>query len=216
MFKKWKTFGDFFIVLIVFLSYHQMVHTLDTYGKQGPSGSQRPIGNSPPPKSPGGNTAGEIVVEIQTPPSNINSVVNAKPSDNNRPISPTPKPGTSKPGSKPGSKPSTQPTKPGIPPVINVMAIKTGFLSAANDPCSYVSCIRADSYLHCAVVKCDPGQAFSQASSRCLPSNQCPAKSPVKLPGNVQSKPNVQQLPQKSPQTQSKTQNAPHGQSRPW
>lgn len=210
--KNWKFFGDFFIVLIVFSSCHHSVNTLDIHAKQAPA--QRPIGNGPPPKPAGGNTAGEIVVEIQTPPSNINSIVNAKPADNNRPISPTPKP-TPKPGAKPPPKPAP-PTKPGVPGVINVMAIKTGFLTAANDPCSYVSCIRADSYLHCAIVKCDPGQAFAQASLRCLPSTQCAAKAPAKVPGNVQSKPSPQKLPQKPPQTQtqSKTQNAPHGQSR--
>lgn len=212
--KNWKIFGDFFIVLIVFLSLHQSVNTLDIHAKQAPG--SRPIANVPPPKPAGGNVAGEIVVEIQTPPSNINSIVNAKPAGDNRPISPTPKP-TPKPGPKPPPKPAP-PTKPGIPGVINVMAVKTGFLTAANDPCSYVSCIRADSYLHCALVKCDAGQAFSQASLRCLPSAQCaakaPAKPPAKVPGNVQSKPSPQQLPQKPPQAQSKTQNAPHGQSR--
>lgn len=208
--KNWKFFGDFFIVLVVFLSFHQIAHTFDSHGKQAPN--QRPIANSPP-KPSAGNTAGEIVVEIQTPPSNINSVVNVKPADNNRPISPTPKP------KPPPPKPSP-PKKPGVPPVINVMAIKTGFLTAANDPCSYVSCIRADSYLHCALVKCDPGQAFAQASLRCLPSNQCPSKLPSKVPGSVQSKPSGQQLPQKLPQKlpqtpskspQGSSQNGPHG-----
>lgn len=213
--KNRKFFGNFFLVLIVFLSYHQIAYTFDIHAKQAPT--QRPIGNAPPPKPAGGNTAGEIVVEIQTPPttpSNINSVVNVKPADNNRPISPTKKPPL-----KPTPPKKPQPPKPpgpGVPPVINVMAIKTGLLTAANDPCSYVSCIRADSYLHCALVKCDPGQAFSQASFRCLPSSQCPAKPPAKLPGSVQSKPNVHQLPQKLPQSPSKSppppsQNGPHG-----
>lgn len=204
-------FGEFFIVLIVFLSYHQIAQAADIHAKQSPE--QRPIGNSPPKPAPG-NTAGEIVVEIQTPPSNINSVVNVKPADNNRPISPTPKP-------KPPPPKPPQPSKPGVPPVINIMATKTGLFTADKDPCSYVSCIRADSYLHCALVKCNPGQAFSQASFRCLPSNQCPSKLPAKLPGSVQSKPSVQQLPQKGPQspsksTQATSQNAPHGQPGRW
>lgn len=197
MFKNWSLFDDFFIVLVVFLSYYHVAHTQAIPGKPAPAPAQRPIGNGPPKPGPG-NTVGEIVVEIQTPPttpSNINSVVNVKPADNSRPISPTPKPSVR-------PKPPVQPTKPPGPvkptPVINVMSIKTGFLTAANDPCSYVSCIRADSYLHCALVRCDPGQSFSQASLRCLPSNQCPQK----LPGKIQQKPSPQKLPQMLPKPQ--------------
>lgn len=192
-------FGDFFIVLVVLVSYHQVASIA------------RPAAAA----SKSGNTVGEIVVEIQTPPSNLNSIINVKPADNNRPISPTPKPSPSKPPLKvpnnnrpisPSAKPppakqppAKQPPKvPAGPPVINVMSIKTGLLSAANDPCSYVSCIRADSFLYCALVKCDAGQGFSQASLRCIPSKQCPSK---QVKPNVQSKPSAQQAPQKLPQS---------------
>lgn len=204
---NWKISGNFLMVLLVFLSYYQMANTFDMQAKQAPAG-QRPIANGPP-KPASGNVAGEIVVEIQTPPSNINSVVNVKPADNNRPISPTPKPpggGSAKPPPKPSQKP--KPPAPGGSAVINVMSIKTGLLSAANDPCSYVSCIRADSYLFCALVKCDPGQAFSQASLRCMPSPQCPAKPSA----SMQSKPSPQKLPQKPSQSPPK----PQGQSKAW
>lgn len=35
-------------------------------------------------------------------------------------------------------------------PLVNIMAMKTGFSPVINDPCSYVSCIRTDVTLHCA------------------------------------------------------------------
>lgn len=136
---------------------------------------------------------GSEVVEIQTPPttpSNLISVINAKPAETAtvkpiqttaRPIQTT-KPTTARPiqTTRPGSNVNVNVSvRPGttvpIPscPLVNIMAIKTGFLAVANDPCSYVSCIRDGVTVYCAIVKCDPGFAFSTASNRCLQSNQC-------------------------------------------
>lgn len=258
--KRPKSVSDFCVVLTIWLSISSCVLC------QAPT--QRPIaaattakpgniGGGVTNKPVAGNAAGagSIVVEIQTPPttpSNINSVINAKPAEN-RPIAPqtTPRPSigvtvSSKPGVTPAkpnvgvtvsSRPGVTPAKPGVTPAkpnvgvtvssrpgvtpakpnvgvtvssrpgvtpakpnvgvtvssrpgvapttpsklplpgsCQVMATKTGYLTVPNDPCSYVSCIRADSFLHCAQVKCDPGQAFSQATGRCIASNQCVAK----------------------------------------
>lgn len=130
----------------------------------------------------GNNAGANVVVEIQTPPTtpaNLISVINAKPAEN-RPIAPGPTTRNPNVGVtvSVGTTPKPTPSKlPGCP-VVNLMATKTGFFSEANDPCSYVSCIRADSFLHCATVKCDPGQGFSAATGRCIQSNQCVAIKP--------------------------------------
>lgn len=179
---------------------------------------------------------GSIVVEIQTPattPSNVISVIEAKPSDpvgpTQRPIQTTARPiqttarpiqttarpiqttarpiqttarpiqttarpiqttarpiqttarpiQTTRPGNANASISLGTTSRPGttvpIPtcPLVNIMAIKTGFFPIFNDPCAYVSCIRYDVTLFCAVIKCDPGYAFSTANNRCLQSNQC-------------------------------------------
>ncbi|XP_031619074.1 uncharacterized protein LOC116338134 [Contarinia nasturtii] len=69
---------------------------------------------------------------------------------------------------------TAQTTGPSSCPLVNIMGIKTGLLAVANDPCSYVSCIRTGNTLYCAHLKCDPGQAFAPTLSQCLPSLLCP------------------------------------------
>lgn len=153
--------------------------------------------------SASGNINSSIHVIISTPPttpSNVNSAISARPAQAQqpattaRPIVTTARPivttvrpivttvrpnqttarpnvnatvsfGTTK-------KPGTTVPVPGCP-AANIMATKTGFSSAANDPCSFVSCIRTTSSLFCAIIKCDPGQAFSQQTGRCTQSTLC-------------------------------------------
>lgn len=141
----------------------------------GPGGSNVGVGNPNLGVSSQNRPSGPLVVEIQTPPtppSNVVSTIVARPSvvpiipivpiipqrpnmNSTITVRPTVRPGTSLPGA------------------VNIMATKSGLYPVPNDPCSYVSCIRADSFLQCGHVKCDPGTAFSQPSARCIPSNQC-------------------------------------------
>lgn len=192
--------GNVFLVLFVLALSHGNVN--------GQAPGAKPVANTTPKpggavgnvsnKPVAGGAVGEIVVEIQTPPttpSNVNSVINAKPADV-KPLVTTPKPNigvtiTVKTTPKATPKPVTPPKTPipAVCPTLNLMTTKTGFLTVPTDPCSYVSCIRADSYLHCAQVKCDPGQGFSQASGRCIASNQCAANKAAPPPANKATTP---------------------------
>lgn len=61
-------------------------------------------------------------------------------------------------------------------PLVNILAMKTGFSPIPNDPCSYVACIRTGETLYCATVKCNPGYAFASQANGCLPSLLCRTK----------------------------------------
>lgn len=58
-------------------------------------------------------------------------------------------------------------------PLVNIMALKTGYLPIINNPCQYVACIRSGDILYCSIVKCDLGYAFSVPANQCLPSPLC-------------------------------------------
>ncbi|XP_055299748.1 salivary glue protein Sgs-3-like [Sitodiplosis mosellana] len=245
---KINYFRHFLVIVVIWLSINSSATGQTTVRpiQQQQTTTTRPIqpGQQQTTARPGtGNSSGNIVVNLQTPPStdsNILSVIVAHAAEegtvrpivtaptSSRPIVTQPttsrpiatKPTTSRPiqtqpsSAKPiatnpttsrpivtqptTSRPIATPTSTSRPivtnptssrpilttipvrtttapscPLVNIMALKTGYLPIINNPCQYVACIRTGDILYCSIVKCDPGYAFSVPANQCLPSPLC-------------------------------------------
>lgn len=127
-----------------------------------------------------------IHVELSTPTTrldNILGVINASavttPKVTAKPTQKPTQPATTKQTPKPPIAPTKPPTAPNCSADC-ILSYKTGLYADRQDLCGYISCIRTDTVLYCAKMKCDKGYAFSEPSLRCIQSNLCGGKAPPK------------------------------------